>query len=68
MTKAAPARAEDPVVFVIDDDPSMREALRSLFQSVGWRVELFGLGARVHARARAPTVQLALCLTFGCRG
>ena len=30
-----------PVVFVIDDDPSMREALRSLFQSVGWRVELF---------------------------
>jgi len=27
MTKAAPARAEDPVVFVIDDDPSMREAL-----------------------------------------
>ena len=41
MTKAAPARAEDPVVFVIDDDPSMREALRSLFQSVGWRVELF---------------------------
>ena len=42
MMKAAPARAEDPVVFVIDDDPSMREALRSLFQSVGWRVELFG--------------------------
>ena len=42
MTKVAPARAEDPVVFVIDDDPSMREALRSLFQSVGWRVELFG--------------------------
>ena len=42
MTKAAPARAEDPIVFVIDDDPSMRDALRSLFQSVGWRVELFG--------------------------
>ena len=42
MTKAAPARAEDPIVFVIDDDPSMREALRSLFQSVGWHVELFG--------------------------
>ena len=41
MTKAAPARAEDPVVFVIDDDPSLRDALRSLFQSVGWRVELF---------------------------
>ena len=42
MTKATPARADDPVVVVIDDDPSLREALRSLFQSVGWRVELFG--------------------------
>jgi FixJ family two-component response regulator len=30
-----------PVVFVIDDDPSVREALSSLFRSVGLRVELF---------------------------
>jgi FixJ family two-component response regulator len=34
--------SEQPVVFVIDDDPSLREALKSLFQSVGLRVELFG--------------------------
>ena len=52
MTKAAPARAEDPVVFVIDDDPSMREALRSLFQSVGWRVELFGSAPEFMQSAR----------------
>jgi FixJ family two-component response regulator len=29
-------------VFVIDDDPSVREAVCSLLQSVGLRVELFG--------------------------
>jgi FixJ family two-component response regulator len=34
--------SEQPVVFVIDDDPSLRDALKSLFQSVGLRVELFG--------------------------
>jgi FixJ family two-component response regulator len=30
------------VVFVIDDDPAMRESLKSLFSSVGLRVEAFG--------------------------
>lgn len=30
-----------PVVFVVDDDTSVREALSSLFRSVGLRVELF---------------------------
>jgi FixJ family two-component response regulator len=30
------------VVYVIDDDAAMREALRSLFASVGLRVETFG--------------------------
>jgi FixJ family two-component response regulator len=34
--------AGEPVVFVIDDDTSMREALQSLFRSVGLRVEVFG--------------------------
>ncbi len=32
----------EPIVFVIDDDASMRDALRSLIRSVGLRVELFG--------------------------
>ena len=30
------------MVFVVDDDPSLREALSSLLRSVGLRVELFG--------------------------
>lgn len=36
------ASAEEPIVFVVDDDASVREALRSLFRSVGLRVEVFG--------------------------
>ena len=32
----------DPIVFVVDDDPSIREALTSLIRSVGLRVETFG--------------------------
>jgi FixJ family two-component response regulator len=36
---------EEPVVLVIDDDESMREALKSLFRSVGLRVEVFGSAA-----------------------
>ena len=36
------ASAEVPVVFVIDDDDSMRRGLTNLFESVGLRVEVFG--------------------------
>src|SRR5262245_22778008 len=32
----------DPVVFVVDDDPSIREALTSLIRSVGLGIETFG--------------------------
>jgi FixJ family two-component response regulator len=33
------------IVFVVDDDASLREALQSLLRSVGLKVELFGSGA-----------------------
>jgi FixJ family two-component response regulator len=36
------ASVEEPVVFVIDDDASVRESLSNLFRSVGLRVEAFG--------------------------
>jgi FixJ family two-component response regulator len=36
------ASAEVPVVFVIDDDDSMRRGLTNLFESVGLQVETFG--------------------------
>jgi FixJ family two-component response regulator len=38
----AVARNDQPVVFVIDDDPSVREALEDLLQSVGLRARAFG--------------------------
>jgi FixJ family two-component response regulator len=43
------------IVFVIDDDVSVREALKSLFRSVGMRVEAFGSAAEFlkHKRAEA---------------
>jgi RNA polymerase sigma factor (sigma-70 family) len=34
--------AEPSVVYILDDDASMRDALKSLIRSVGLRVELFG--------------------------
>ena len=37
-----PASAKEPIVFVVEDDESMRRALSNLFQSVGLEVELFG--------------------------
>ena len=36
-----------PIVFIVDDDASVREALKSLIRSVGLHVELFGFGNRV---------------------
>ena len=34
-------RSENPTVYVVDDDVSVREALKNLLQSVGLRVETF---------------------------
>ena len=31
-----------PIVFVVDDDPSIRDALTSLIRLVGLRIEAFG--------------------------
>jgi FixJ family two-component response regulator len=45
MAKRAAVAAEEPVVFIIDDDRAVREALQSLLRSVGLRVELFDSAA-----------------------
>jgi FixJ family two-component response regulator len=45
MAKRATAAAEEPVVFIIDDDRAVLEALQSLLRSVGLRVELFDSAA-----------------------
>jgi len=38
-------RSGEPVVFVVDDDAAARDAMESLLQSVGLRVETFGSAA-----------------------
>ena len=55
------AGAEDPIVFVIDDDASVREALSSLFRSVGLRVAVFG-SAHEFLQSTLPDVPSCLIL------
>ena len=59
-----PASAKEPIVFVIDDDESMRRALANLFQSVGLRVEVFGSAPEM-LRSKLPDV--ASCLVLDIR-
>jgi FixJ family two-component response regulator len=53
-----------PVVFVVDDDPSVREALSSLFRSVDLEVELFGSAAAFLQRKPSDR---ASCLVLDIR-
>jgi FixJ family two-component response regulator len=52
------------IVFVIDDDASVREALKSLLRSVGIRVEVFGSAAEFLKHRRPDT---AACLVLDIR-
>jgi FixJ family two-component response regulator len=58
------ASAEEPIVFVIDDDEPVREALRNLFRAVGLRVEVFG-SAPEFLQSQLPDV--ASCLILDIR-
>jgi FixJ family two-component response regulator len=55
---------DDPVVLVVDDDPSLREALSSLLRSVGLRVEVFGSAPEM---LQAPLPEVASCLVLDIR-
>jgi FixJ family two-component response regulator len=59
-----PAGAEEPIVFVIDDDASMRRALTNLLQSVGLKVEVFGSAPEM-LNSKLPDV--ASCLVLDVR-
>jgi FixJ family two-component response regulator len=59
-----PAGTTEPIVFVIDDDASMRRALTNLFQSVGLKVEVFGSASEMLSSKR-PDV--ASCLVLDIR-
>jgi FixJ family two-component response regulator len=55
------ASAEEAIVFVIDDDASVREALSNLFRSVGLRVEVYG-SAHEFLQSKLPNVPSCLIL------
>jgi FixJ family two-component response regulator len=56
-----------PIVFVVDDDPSVREALGSLIRSVGLRVETFA-SAGEFLRQPPPAAPSCLVLDVGLPG
>jgi len=55
---------DDPVVLIVDDDPSLRDALSSLLRSVGLRVEVFGSAPEM---LEAPLPDVASCLVLDIR-
>ena len=59
-----PASTREPIVFVVEDDESVRRALTNLFQSVGLEVELFGSASEM-LENRLPDV--ASCLVLDVR-
>ncbi len=50
-----------PVVFVIDDDPAIRDSLKGLLRSVGLEVEAFG-SAQEFLRSKRPDAPACLVL------
>ena len=59
-----PAATMEPVVFIVEDDASMRRALSNLFQSVGLEVALFGSASEM-LQSKLPDV--ASCLVLDVR-
>ena len=57
----------DGIVFVVDDDASVRETLKDLIESVGLRVEVFA-SAQEFLRSKRPDVPGCLVLDVRLRG
>jgi FixJ family two-component response regulator len=58
------AGKREPLVFIVEDDPSMRRALGNLFQSVGLEIEMFGSASEM-LQTKLPDV--ASCLVLDVR-
>ena len=56
----------DAIVFVVDDDESVRQSLKNLVGSVGLRVEAFA-SAQSSCAANSWTCPAAWCSTCACR-
>jgi FixJ family two-component response regulator len=58
------ASTKEPIIFVVEDDESMRRSLSNLFQSVGLEVQVFGSAAEM-LQGELPDV--ASCLVLDIR-
>jgi FixJ family two-component response regulator len=61
MKPAAPKSQETPIVFVVDDDVSVRESLEMLIKFAGWQPETFASAADFLAR---PRTAIPSCLVL----
>src|SRR5215813_3852956 len=55
--RSSPMSYNTPIVFVVDDDVSVREALEGLIRCAGWQPETFPSAAAflAHPRVRVPS-------------
>jgi FixJ family two-component response regulator len=60
-TQKGVAGGEEPIVFIVDDDTSFREALRRLFRTVDLRTEVFGSATEL-LQSKLPDVPSCLVL------
>jgi FixJ family two-component response regulator len=63
-TPREPISAREPLVFIVEDDELMREALSNLFASIGLEVEVFGSASEM-LQSKLPDV--ASCLVLDIR-
>lgn len=61
------ASVDEAIVFIVDDDPSMRRALANLFQSVGLKVQTFGSAPEI-LESKLPDVPSCLVLDIRLPG
>ena len=64
MIRSQASVVDEAIVLVVDDDPSMRQALSDLFESVGLRVQLF---ASVPELLGRPFQEVPSCLVLDVR-
>src|ERR1700688_3451151 len=67
QSKPSPKSYATPIVFVVDDDISVRESLELLIRSEGWEPETFALAQEFLARPRA-SVRSCLVLDVSLPG
>src|SRR5258707_10388667 len=64
VSPSSPAAGEEPIVYIVDDDASLRVALNNLLRSVGLRVQMFGSASELLQSKLAET---ASCLVLDIR-